>query len=219
MIAHSYDSLFSIRKIIRKINDIQIPVKHGLATDQIGAFIVVFVASLVVFGVVVVPLLGLLGVRQTPLITAVCLLGPPVLAAQRIAKPMGYGKTIGGTMSSWARYTLDDRVHRRGQPIPTPPRPMDVPVQHYQRSWVMYADFVDDEPGEQDWSDPITEYRLDGEVIALQPWLDEEAREHLVEERTQRRKQDEDADVKANFKRGRAASVYMPGGDDVDGTE
>jgi hypothetical protein len=137
-----------------------------------------------------------------------------VLAAQRIARPMGYGKTIGGTMSSWARYTFDDRVHRRGQPIEAPARPVDVPVQHYQRSWVMYSDFARDQPGEQDWSDPLTESRLDGTVVPLQPWLDEQAREHLVEERTSSRKRDEDADIKANFKRGRAASAYMPDSDD-----
>lgn len=210
MIAHSYDSLFSIRKIIRKINDIQIPVKHGLATNQIGAFILGFVVSIVLYGLIVVPMLNLFGIDRSVWITIGCLFGPPFLLAQRIAKPMAYGKTIGGTMSSLLRYLLDDRVHRRGLPVPTPRQPIDLPVQHYQRTWVMAEELAHDEPAEQDWSDDVTEGRLAGEVVPLQPWLDQQVKQHLLEEQTHTRKRESDADLKANFKRGRAATVIMP---------
>jgi fluoride ion exporter CrcB/FEX len=209
LIAHSYDSLFSIRKIIRKINDIQIPVKHGLATNQIGAFILGFVVSVILYGLIVVPLLNLLGVDRNAWITIGCLFGPPFLLAQRIAKPMAYGKTIGGTTSSWLRYLLDDRVHRRGLPIPTPRQPVDIPVQHYQRSWVLFQEFAQDHSAEQDWSDEVTEERLAGSVVPLQSWLDTRAKLHLEAEQSTARKRESDADLKANFKRGRAASVVM----------
>ena len=64
LIGHSYDSLFSIRKRIRKINDLVIPFRQGLTTAQIGTGFGVFVLQIISFGMIVVPFIGLFGERR-----------------------------------------------------------------------------------------------------------------------------------------------------------
>lgn len=215
LVANSYDALFLIRKRIRKINDITLPSRTGLATNQIGVGILVFIIATITYGFIGIPLMGLLGIQPTWWITASWLLGPTVLAAQRIAKPMADGKSIGGTFSSWFRYHLDDRVHRRGVPIPRPKQPDDMPVLHYQREWVMSDKFAPLVPGEGEWTDPDTERRLRKvEPIHLQGWYDSKAVEHLDHEMTARSTRDEDNMSQVQFRRGGTATVLVPDNDE-----
>lgn len=208
LIAHSYDSLFSVRKRVRKINDIHLPTRRGIGTNQIGAWIFTFLLAVITFGLLVVPFTDLLGITRPWWLNIGWIFGIPTLAAQRVAKPMPYGKSIPGTMHSLTRFYLDDRVHRRGLPVPTPPQPREGQVLHYQREWVMSDPYAQMVPGEGDYSDEETEGRIGAQVLDLQPWYDEKARQHLIEEKVRKTAKDDADDVDAHFRRGRAATVF-----------
>ena len=220
LIGHSYDSLFSIRKRIRKINDLVIPFRQGLTTAQIGTGFGVFVLQIITFGMLVVPVIGLFGERPPWQLTILWLFGPPILAAQNIVKPMPYGKSIPGTVQSMLRFYLDDPVHRRGLPIATPKQPYEETVAHYQREWVGFEEYVGDEPWEAPISDRTTEERisfcnhsLGEEEIDFQKWWDDKAVEHLQAEQDAKAVKQEDSDAEIGARRGRAATVLMP--DDI----
>ena len=208
----SYDALFSIRKRVRKINDLTIPTRRGVGTNQIGAFLVTFIASVITYGLIVLPVMNLVGFGPNGWVMVGWVFGLPVLAAQRIAKPMAHGKTISGSLHSLMRWHLDDRVHQRGLPVPAPKRPCDEKVLHYQREWVMSSPHAEDTPGEEDYSDRDTELRIDANVVDLQPWYDSKARAHAAEEQEKAAARDTAEDVKAYYRRGHAATVI--GADD-----
>lgn len=211
LVANSYDALFQVRKRIRKINDITLPVRAGLATNQIGVGILVFIIAVITYGFIGLPIMGLLGIDPGWQILVLWLLVPPVLAGQRIAKPMQYGKSIGGTITSWMRFHLDDPVHRRGVPIPTPKQPADIPVLHHQREWVMAEDLAGYVPGEGDYSDADTERRMSKvPPIELQGWYDQKAIEHIKGERSDSDKKDKDNMSQVSFRRGGTATVLIP---------
>lgn len=223
LIGHSYDTLFSIRKRIRKINDLVIPFRQGLTTSQIGTGVGVFILQVITFGMLVVPFLGLFGAQSPWQFTVLWLLGPPILAAQNIVKPMPYGKSIPGTVQSLMRYLLDDPIHRRGLPIATPRQPYDQTLAHYQREWVAFEQYVADEPWEVPISDRVTEERfsfcnrsLGDEEIDFQQWWDGKAVEHLEAERDAKNTRQEDSDAEVGARRGRATTVLMP--DDFEDT-
>lgn len=218
LIGHSYDSLFSIRKRIRKINDLVIPFRQGVTASQIGTGLGVFVFQVITFGMLVVPLFGLFGVRPPWQLTILWIFGPPIFAAQNIVKPMPFGKSIPGTIQSFLRYFLDDPIHRRGLPIPTPKQPYDETVVHYQREWVGFEEFVGHEPWEAPISDRATEERisfcnrsLGEEEIDFQKWWDDKAIQHLEEEQDTKDVKQEDSDAEIGARRGRAATVLTPG--------
>lgn len=217
LIGHSYDTLFSIRKRIRKINDLVIPFRQGLTTSQIGTGLGVFILQVITFGMLIVPFLGLFGAQSPWQFTVLWLLGPPILAAQNIVKPMPYGKSIPGTVQSLMRYLLDDPIHRRGLPIATPRQPYDQTLAHYQREWVAFEQFVADEPWEVPISDRVTEERfsfcnrsLGDEEIDFQQWWDGKAVAHLEAERDAKNTRQEDSDAEVGARRGRATTVLMP---------
>lgn len=220
LIGHSYDSLFSIRKRIRKINDLVIPFRQGLTTNQIGTGLGVFVLQIITYGMLVVPLFGLFGARPPWQLLVLWLFAPPVFAAQNIVKPMPYGKSIPGTVQSMMRYFLDDPIHRRGLPIATPAQPYDETLVHYQREWVAFEQYVADEPWEAPISDRVTEERisfcnrsLGDEEIDFQKWWDGKAVQHLEAERDARNTKQEKSDAEVGARRGRATTVLMP--DDI----
>lgn len=216
LICHSYDSLFLIRKRLRKINDITIPMKRGLPTNQLGIFLLVFLLSLITFGLVVNPLISLLSIPKPWVIALLWLFGPPLLAAQRIAKPMADGKTIGGAWRSWLRFHLDDRVHRRGLPVPAPKQPSEESVPHWQREWVpaFSDDPADRLPEVVEYSDEKTEERFSDNVVDLQSWMDGRSRQHHnaeVKAKTEQAKKEEKA---THFRRGAPQRVRGPEPDD-----
>lgn len=217
LIGHSYDSLFSVRKRIRKINDLTIPFRQGLTTSQLGTGAGVFVLQIITFGMIVVPLIGLFGERPPWQLTIIWLFGPPVLAAQNIVKPMPYGKSIPGTVQSVVRYYLDDPIHRRGLPIATPKQPYDQNVVHYQREWVGFEEYVGDEPWEAPISDQSTEKRFSfcnntfgDEEIDFQKWWDDKATKHLEAELEAKNIKQEHSESEIGARRGRATSVIEP---------
>lgn len=213
LICHSYNSLFTIRKRLRKINDITIPVKRGLATNQIGVFIAAFFASAIVFGLLIAPLMRVMHLPRPWWLILLALFGPPVLAAQQVAKPMAYGKSIAGSFRSLMRFHLDDRVHRRGLPVPTNRRPAGTRVAHWQREWQMVAPLAELRPELAPVSDPLTETRLaapSGIAVDLQTWLDAQSKQNLKVEADARSASQSDEDLRIHHKRGAAAKVYVP---------
>lgn len=210
LLAHSYDSLFSIRKRLRKVNDLTIPTRRGLGTNQIGAFVVVFLVSVITYGFILVPVLALLGIPRDPRIMAAWVLIPAFLVAQRIAKPMPSGKSIPGSLTSWMRYHLDDPVHRRGLPIVGASRASSQRTLHYQRDWDMADTFALGEPGQQDWTDAVTEHRMRGETVDLESWMDAKARASAEREAAERSQRNVKAKQEVYSRRGRAAGVLFP---------
>lgn len=211
LVAHSYDALFSIRKRIRKINDLEIPLRGGVSTQQIGVVIVTFIVALMLFGFVISPIIRLLHIDLHPLITFGFIFGLPILAAQRAGTPMPYQKSINGSLASAMRYYLDDPIHRRGVPIKTPRRSDEVQTLHFARTWVMADNFAPYVPGEADLSDPVTESRLrENPAEDLQGWYDARARQHLNEERESNAARKTDDAAAVHHLRGDAASVYIP---------
>lgn len=214
LIAHSYDSIWSIRKVIRRINDLDIPLRQGLSVSQIATFGATFIVSAIIFGTIIAPIMGLLGIDRHPLVSLTFLLGPPILATQRITKPMSYGKTIGGTMRSLARFHLDDRTHRRGLPIKPRRRPSDQSIAHWQREWVAATPLSSQTPGLELLSDPNTEGRFAGAVVTLQTWMDEQAAESRAYEAERREALRAHVEDQHDVRQGRLPSVYVPAHED-----
>lgn len=222
LIGHSYDSLFGIVKRIRKINDLEIPLRNGVTTNQVGVFVGTFVLCVILLALVINPIFNFLyglvppaGQRFLLLGRIACLVVPPIMAANRVTKPMPDGKTIPGWIVSWLRFQLDDPVHRRGVPIADSGRPVDEPVLHYQREFVMTPEFQHMAPGEGDYSDPQTEKRMRAhEVIDLQPWLDERALEHLRAEADAREAARDEDNTVIHAGRATTTRVVVPDLDD-----
>lgn len=220
LIASSYDSLFGIRKRVRKINDLQLPTRRGVGVDQLGIGVLVFIIFVILYGLVVVPLTELLGIGRDVRFLLAWLFIPPFLAGQQIAKPMPHGKSIGGTISSWLRFHLDDPVHRRGVPVPRSKRAPEVPTLHYQRIWVPAVD-LEPGKGEEMLSDSETERRFEqgnisagGKPVALQGWYDARAREHARMEREARQQSAETISQEISFRRGAPIGVIVPNDDE-----
>ena len=122
LMGESYDQITRIRTRIRKINDIEMPVRGGIAPEQFGVGLVVFFISAIVFALIVRPLFSLFGISPHWLVTVTLLFAPPLLAAQRVIKPMRYEKSIPSSMKSWWRYVTDENTHARGLPHPARPQ-------------------------------------------------------------------------------------------------
>ena len=219
LIGHSYDNLFSIRKRIRKINDIQIPLRSGLTTTQIGIGLLAFIFQVITLGLFVIPIFNFFTDGPPWHFVVLWVFGPPVLAAQNIVKPMPFGKSIPGTVTSLLRSVLDDRTHRRGMPIPPKRQPEDLAVAHYQREWVMFEDHLDEEDeGEKPISDLSTERRFEyfnrssksEEPLDFQKWWDDKAGTHLKELEEQRQRVEDTDREEIGSRRGRSAGVIIP---------
>lgn len=216
LVCYSYDNLFSVQKRIRKISDVPIPFRQGISISQIFTFFAVVFVSFILYALIVAPTFRLIGVDPAWYIPVACIFGPPVLAAQRIVKPMPHGKSITGTLSSFARYCLDDPVHRRGLPVRTPRVPDDMSVAHWQREWVPSEQMSADDDALTLFSDKVTEERLrpTSSVVELQGWLDGQARAHLAEENEARQRKTSEKDAYVHHKRGQAKGV-MPYSDET----
>lgn len=188
LVANSYDSFFNIDKRIRKFQDIYVPTRAGLGTNQIITFFIVLVFSFLFQVLILGQIMSLLGIPGHWFLFTLVVFGPPILCAWRVTKPMPHGKTILGTVQSALTYYLDDPVHRRGRPVKEAKRPHEEFVQHYIRDWSVNQEFAAEIPGEGDWTDPETERlfsRAKGHVN-LQDWLDEKAITHYEVENAQK---------------------------------
>lgn len=191
LIAHSYDALFSIRKRIRAVNDIPLPTRRGILTTQIGMGVLTLIAQFITYGLILMPLMRVFGITPNPWILLGWLAIPTFLVAQRVAKPMAYNKTIAEAMSSRLRRLLDDKVHRRGVPIPNRQFATADGVTHYQREWVMYPEYAAITPGEEDVTTPQIEARMaHDQSVDIQGFIDSGIQTRLDRvsaERAQRR--------------------------------
>ena len=214
-VAYSYDNLFAVRKVLRRVNDFNIPLRSGLQTNQIGAFFLVFVVTLVLYGMLIAPLLQLLGVKLHFTILLTILFGPAILSAQRVVKPMASGKTIKGTVRSFARFHLDDPVHRRGIPLAASPRHgFSGPVLHFAREWVMATPYSEADPAEQDLTSTNIEARFRGQTD-LQRFMDNAAVQHSREWIASQQKRAEEDEANYDYRRGSLAKVHTPFDDEA----
>lgn len=216
LIAHSYDSLFSIRKRVRSINDLQIPTRNGLAANQIGMGVLTFLVQIVTYGLFVVPIMNYLGISPPWWLLVAWLVGPTILVGQRVAKPMAYNKTIGDALSSWLRFFLDDKVHRRGAPLEASKFPKDGPITHFQREYVLFPEHAAEEPAEADVTDEITEGRLHRQRADIEEFLATRIQERKARERKAREEQDTDDAEEAFSRRAINTSVMIPDIDEED---
>lgn len=133
--AHSYTGVFKIERRIRKINDFYVPLRGGLVPAQVGTFVVVLLVCAALWFALFNPLLHMLfGDQSTVMIAIFAILGPALLAAHYIGKPMPDGKTIKGLLRGRLRRYLDDEWHKGGMPIRQRRNPTEK-VLHIQRPW------------------------------------------------------------------------------------
>lgn len=217
LIAHSYDALFAIRKKIRKIQDITIPLRNGITNAQIGTAMGVFLIQCITLGLFINPLFAIFGATPHWFFIVLWIIGAPILAAQKIVKQMPAGKTIPGTLKSISRYFLDDPIHRRGMPIDTPAQPYDLSVPHFQREWTPFEEQVQNEPWEADITDTFTEGRMqkarsffaDQPETDFQQWWDGKAEEHLKQEYEALNVRKEEDQHEIGARRGPLATVIV----------
>lgn len=204
LMGESYDSIRQVRTRVRQIGDIAVPLRGGLAPAQFGVGLLVMFASILVFALIIRPAFALFGVQPHWLITATVILGPPILAAQRIIKPMRHGKSISSAAVSWWRYITDEPVHARG--LPTPKREQDSiegATLVYQRTWVPEEGLFG-----PDTTDARSERLLDGYIPDLEGWVKERAIAHRIEH-DKRREEDRHQTARATTTRSRGKSVII----------
>lgn len=171
LVAHSYTNFFKIRKRIRRIQDIPLPFKRGLGTDQFVTFILVFIVLAIINFAILSPIFSLFSIQMEWSFYLVYFLAPPVIAAQKIGSPMPNGKSIPGTAFSYLRAKLDDPIHRRGMPLgKVSPRGKRL---HYVREWT--PSVAADAPFEVGEGDAGYFY---GPRVDLEGWMANKSVEH-----------------------------------------
>lgn len=131
----SYTQAFNIRKVMYRVQDVDLPFKRGIRVEQFVTFIVVFFLTFAIMSILVNPILLATGIVLPWTFTALFYLAPPFVASIRIGKPMPHNKSIGGTMMSVLRSTLDDEWDARGMPVGKAP---DTGAQGtYLRTWTV----------------------------------------------------------------------------------
>lgn len=142
LVAQSYTGFFRIRKRIRKIQDIVVPLREGLGVDQLAMFLLAVLVMGILYGLFVSPIVNIFEIKLTVPFFLLWFIVPGFFAAQRISKPMPHGKTIPGYVFSKIRKLLDDPVHRRGIPLAKAPRRGK--AFHFQREFVVHPKFAAD---------------------------------------------------------------------------
>lgn len=140
LVAYSYTGFFNIRRRIRRINDIVVPLREGLGVDQFIAILVGLVLAGIGYGLFVSPLVSIFQIQLNFMFFVLWFLTPAFIAGQRISKPMPHGKTISGFVASKVRALMDDPVHRRG--VPQPRRAKQGKAFHFQREFAAHPSFV-----------------------------------------------------------------------------
>ena len=142
LVAQSYTGFFRIRKRIRKIQDIVVPLREGLGVDQLAMFLLAAAIMGILYGALVSPIVNIFEIKLTVPFFLLWFIVPGFFAAQRVSKPMPHGKTIPGYVFSQIRHLLDDPVHRRGIPLVKAPRRGK--AFHFQREFVVHPKFAED---------------------------------------------------------------------------
>lgn len=204
LIGECYDSVFSIRQVLRKINDIPIPLRRGVTLPQIGVFLLTLIGSFLSYVLLIRPATNLIGVHVHPLLIVLYIFGIPGFAAQRVLKPMRYGKSISTTAASWWRDLTDDPVHARGMPVRGRKEDtVEGPTLVFWRRWVPAAEVT--EPEE---TDPRAEALQTGFIDSTEQWAAEMSMRHAAVHAEARRNQRE-VTVTTATTRSRGASVIL----------
>lgn len=132
-LGESYSQAFQIRKVMYRIQDIDLPFKRGIRVEQFLVFLLGIVISLILNTLIVSPILGILNIKLPMAFNLIRYLALPIFLAVRIGKPMPHNKSISGYVMSLLRYHLDDRVHARGMPIKK--KPFTGLEANYMRTW------------------------------------------------------------------------------------
>lgn len=150
-IGESYTDAFRVRKVMYRINDLDLPFRNGVRQEQFIAFILGFFFNLAFLFIFIYPLIkifysGHIAIR----FHLILLFALPTLLAMRIGKPTPTGKTLPGRFMTWLRNFLDDEWHRRGRPIPHTPLDENDIQGNYQRTWYVDPAFAGvEEPKDQ----------------------------------------------------------------------
>jgi hypothetical protein len=185
LIAYSYTNFFKIKKRMRRIQDIVIPLREGISVEQFLTFFGTLAVMGILYGMFVAPIVNIFGIDLGWQFFLFWYPLPAVLASQRISKPMPNSKTISGALGSWMRNKLDDPIHRRG--VPLPGRPRGGKVMHFQREFTLHPQFAGDAliPVHGAASDDGLTYT--GQTLDLEDWMASRSGENL--ERHQMEKQ------------------------------
>lgn len=204
LMGESYDSITQVRTRVRKVNDLQVPVRGGLAPAQFGVGLLTMFASIVLYAVIIRPTFALFGMKPHWIIMVAVLIGPALLAGQRVIKPMRYEKSIASTVTSWWRYITDEPVHARGLPVPRREQDaIDGPSLVFQRVWVPEEGLFGPEE-----TDGRSERLLDGFVPDLEGWVKNKAIVHRAEHDAKRHQQRANT-ARATTSRSRGKSVIF----------
>lgn len=177
LIAYSYTNVFKIKKRMRRIQDIVIPLREGISVEQFMTFFGALAVMGILYGIFVSPIVTILHAELGWQFFLFWYLAPAVLASQRISKPMPNSKTIPGALGSWMRSKLDDPVHRRGVPLPR--RPREGKSMHFQREFTLHPQFAGEAlaPLPNPVSDEGLTYK--GDIIDLEDWMASRTGENL----------------------------------------
>lgn len=177
LIAYSYTNFFKIKKRMRRIQDIVIPLREGISVEQFLTFFGTLAVMGALYGLFIAPLVAIFGMDLGWQFFLFWYLLPAVLASQRISKPMPHSKTISGALGSWVRNKLDDPVHRRGTPLAK--RPREGKAMHYQREFTLHPQFAGDAliPVAGSASDEGLVYK--GQTLDLEDWMASRSGENL----------------------------------------
>lgn len=169
LIAYSYTNFFKIKKRMRRIQDIVIPLREGISVEQFLTFFGTLAVMGILYGLFVAPITNIFHIELGWQFFLFWFPVPAVLASQRISKPMPNSKTISGALGSWIRHKLDDPVHRRGVPLRT--RPRTGKIMHFQREFTLHPQFAGDAltPAENAASDDGLAYT--GQILDLEDWM------------------------------------------------
>lgn len=139
-VGESYTEAFKIRKVMYRIQDMDLPFRRGIRTEQFITFFVVLIILFILWAIVVSPLLGAAGISLPWTFIALYFLIPPFLLSSRMGKPMPYQKSIQGTIISFLRDFLDDKWHCRGMPHKGEIEPEY--EGNYMRTWTVDPKYV-----------------------------------------------------------------------------
>lgn len=152
-LGESYTQAFNIRKVMYRIQNMDLPFKRGIRVEQFLAFFLGLIIAFVVWSLLLSPILHLMDIKLPWTFIALYFLAPPFLLSARMGKPMPHQKSIQGTVMTFLRSVLDDPWHRRGMPMKNgPDRELEG---NYLRVWTVDPAFVG---VESDREKPATEF-------------------------------------------------------------
>jgi hypothetical protein len=128
-VIRDYTEAFVVRKTIRRLGRVHIPLREGLLVSDVKVFGTTLIIWLFVFGLVINSLVTAVGTvlglgRLSGIPYLLVLLTPPLVATFASRTPVRHRMTITGLVRTGVRQLLDDPVHRRGVPVRPDPTPV-----------------------------------------------------------------------------------------------